>query len=103
MRYENRELQIAHCWISAAVLAAVTGALLTLGCERGNDDTPDVSAADVREETREAGAAAGDYMKQQLAELEDRFAAAERDTAREMDQARERAKELPEATREQLN
>ena len=84
MRNENRELRIAYCWISAGVLA-------------------DVSAADVREETREAGATARDYTKQQLAELEDRFTAVERDTAREMDEARERAKDVPEATREQLN
>jgi len=102
MRNEHRELRIAYCWISAGVLAAVTGALLTIGCER-RDDTPDVSAADVREETREAGATARDYTKQQLAELEDRFTAVERDTAREMDEARERAKDVPEATREQLN
>ena len=99
----DRELRLARCWASAGILAAVAGALLTFGCERRDDYTPDVSASGVREAARDTGEAAGDYVKREIAELEDRFTAAERDTARETEEARARAKELPEETREQMN
>src|SRR5260370_104774 len=65
--------------------------------------TQRVSAGGGREERRGAGGTAGDYTTQQLAELEDRFTAVERSTAREMEEARERAKDVPDATREKLN
>jgi hypothetical protein len=76
------DLPIAYHWIVAGVVAAIAGALLALGCER-RDETPDVSAADVREEAREAGEAASDYMKKQLADLERSVATAEREAKQE--------------------
>jgi DNA anti-recombination protein RmuC len=96
------ELSIPDYWIIAGLLAAITGALLTLGCER-RDETPDVSAADVRREAGEAGEAASDYMKKQLADLEQNVATAEREATQEIEQARERAGELPEETRQHLD
>lgn len=95
------DLPTGNYWLAGAVLAAITGGLLALGCER-RDDTPDVSAADVREEAREAGEAASDYMKQQLADLERSVATAEREAKQEIEQAREKAEDLPEETRQQL-
>jgi DNA anti-recombination protein RmuC len=76
--------------------------LLTLGCER-RDETPDVSAAAVREEAREAGEAAGDYMKKELADLERSVATAEREAKQEIEQARAKAEDLPEETRQKLD
>jgi len=95
------DLPIADYWIVAGTLAVMTGALLALGCER-RDETPDVSAAQVREEAREAGDAASDYMKKQLADLERSVAAAEREAKQEIEQAREKAASLPEETRHEL-
>src|SRR5262245_19295623 len=100
MRANRIVLSPGTCWIAAAALAAVAGGLLTLACER-HDETPDVSAANVREEAREAGAAAGDYMQKQLADLERSAATAQRETVQEIEQAR--AQELPEEAREQLD
>ena len=102
MRANRIVLSPGTCWIAAAALAAVAGGLLTLACER-HDETPDVSAANVREEAREAGAAAGDYMQKQLADLERSAATAERETVQEIEQARAKAQELPEEAREQLD
>lgn len=96
------DLPIADYWIVAGTLAVMTGALLALGCER-RDETPDVSAAQVREEAREAGDAASDYMKKQLADLERSVAAAEREAKQEIEQAREKAGSLPEETRQELD
>ncbi len=96
------DLPIADYWIVAGTLAVMTGALLALGCER-RDETPDVSAAQVREEAREAGEATSDYMKKQLADLERTVAAAEREAKQEIEQAREKAGSLPEETRQQLD
>jgi hypothetical protein len=93
------DLSITRHWILAAgALAVLAGALLTIGCER-RDETPDVSAADVREEAREAGQAAGEYMKRQLADLERSVATADREAKQDIERAREQAEELPEETR----
>ncbi|MGH7336719.1 MAG: hypothetical protein ACREI7_04000, partial [Myxococcota bacterium] len=102
MRANRLVLSPSTCWIAAAALAAIAGGLLTLACER-RDETPDVSAADVREEAREAGDAASDYMKQQLDDLERSVTAAEREAKQEIEQARERAEELPDETRQRLD
>src|SRR5262245_26304352 len=90
------------CWLAAGVLAAMAGGLLTPACER-RDESPDVSAADVRREARETGEAAGDYMKQQLAEMERNVSTAEREVQQEIEQARAKAKDLPEETRQHLD
>ena len=96
------DLPIADYWIVAGTLAVMTGGLLALGCER-RDETPDVSAAQVREEAREAGEVASDYMKKQLADLEQSVATAEREAKQEIDQAREKADSLSEQTRQRLD
>ena|SRR2546426_12553990 len=90
------------CWIAAGVLAVMTGGLLALGCER-RDEPRDVAAAPVPEDARGAGEAASDYMKKQLAELEQSVAEAERGAKSEIEQARDKAESLPEATRQQLD
>jgi DNA anti-recombination protein RmuC len=89
------------CWIVAGTLAAIAGGLLTLACER-RDELPQV-AANVPEQARGAGGAAGDYMKTQLADLERNAAAAQSEAKQEIEQARAKAQELPEETREQLD
>jgi DNA anti-recombination protein RmuC len=102
MRTNRIDLPTGNYWLAGAVLAAITGGLLTLGCER-RDETPDVSAAAVREEAREAGEAAGDYMKKELADLERSVATAEREAKQEIEQARAKAEDLPEETRQKLD
>jgi DNA anti-recombination protein RmuC len=102
MKTNRIDLVTGNYWLAGAVLAVITGGLLTLGCER-RDETPDVSAADVREEAREAGEAAGDYMKKELADLERSAATAEREAKQELEQARAKAEDLPEETRQQLD
>jgi acetyl-CoA carboxylase carboxyltransferase component len=89
-------------WILVGVLAAIAGGLLALGCER-RDDARDVATADVRRETLDAGAAAGESMKKELADLEKSAEAAERDAKREIDRARDEAEKLPDETRRQLD
>jgi DNA anti-recombination protein RmuC len=102
MRTNRIDLPTGNYWLAGAVLAAITGGLLTLGCEQ-RDETPDVSAAAVREEAREAGEAAGDYMKKELADLERSVATAEREAKQEIEQARAKAEDLPEETRQKLD
>jgi DNA anti-recombination protein RmuC len=102
MRANRMALSTGGCWIGAAVLAVIAGGLLTLACDR-RDEPPQVSAVDVREEVREAGEVTGDYMKKQLADMERSVATAERQAKRDIDQARAKAEDLPEETREHLD
>jgi DNA anti-recombination protein RmuC len=88
-------------WLFATLLAAVTGGMLALGCER-RDEPTDVAAAPIREEARDSRIDT-DYMKRQLAELERSGDAAQRDAKRDIDQARDKVQELPEETRQELS
>lgn len=88
--------------LGGLALAVAAGAILSQGCERSSE-TPPVSAADVREEAREAGATASAYMQQELANLEARVESATRDAENEIAKAREQAAELPEEARSGLS
>jgi hypothetical protein len=95
------QLRTGRIWLAAGVLAAVSGALLTSGC-RARDEVDVASASEVRAEARAAGATSGDYMKQQLTDLQSRAAEAQRGAKEEIDQAQAKAEDFPVAAREKL-
>ena len=101
-RHASHDFRSGHLWVAAGVLALLSGGLLTLGCDR-RDATPDVSAAAVREEAREARATETDYMEQQVASLESKAATAQREAQQEIEQARAKSEQFPVAAREKLD
>jgi hypothetical protein len=82
---------------------AICGALvLSLGCSGEAENPPDVSAANVEQEAREAVRAASDYAAAQRRQLAERASGAIDEVERELAEARRELAELPEETREQL-
>jgi len=85
-------------------IGAICGLFVfTLGCDGGStDEPPEVSAAQVMEETREAAHAVADYAATRHQEFADRAQKAFDDVGRELADARRELGDVPEQTRKQL-
>ena len=93
------QAETGRIWLGAAVLAAISGALLTSGCGM-RDEASEASAAAVGAQVREARA--GGDRSDQLADLEARVDEAQRGAKQEIEQARKQSEDYPVAAREQL-